>query len=424
MRLILIFLSLIGGAALAATDHGGADWTPANGTIVSGTHTNIGTFTVPSGCTIYVAAWNGSSGGRLRVFAQNILVAGAIRADGRGYRGGSGGRGSDGAAGAGGDVSASTAGSAGEGTYGGAGGASRPGRNFGSTDPNWELHQYWHGENGYAGSRGGYAGSAANGDTTLGEEIYIGGGGGGGSGGTGGGGYGGNFNVGGGGGGGGGAGNPGGGSVLLCAKYTCRISGSINAGGLAGTTGNGATSAKRTYRYDPGIGGAGGSRDVSGSSAGAAGGVGLKADCSSDSSIAGGTGGAGNAGAGGGILIKGRTVNLAGASIATLGGGSATANGGTIKIFYADTYAAGSYSAGRSVVQPFVSSDGIDIGLRLYDGSTTNVIAAEPSAGLSSPLRIAKNGTVYGIMLVETNHASATPFHIQTSDGVRALRRF
>jgi hypothetical protein len=40
--------------ALGGGDHGGADWTPANGSTIAGVHTNIGTFTIPAGYTVYV----------------------------------------------------------------------------------------------------------------------------------------------------------------------------------------------------------------------------------------------------------------------------------------------------------------------------------------------------------------------------------
>lgn len=41
---------------LGGGDHGGADWTPANGAVIAGVHTNIGTFTIPAGYTVYVKA--------------------------------------------------------------------------------------------------------------------------------------------------------------------------------------------------------------------------------------------------------------------------------------------------------------------------------------------------------------------------------
>ncbi len=426
MRTLAIIFSLIlGTQALALTDHGGADWVLTANETVSGTHTNVGSFIIPAGVTAYVAAWNGADGGSLSVFAQHIDIAGLLRADGRGYSGGNGGTGGHGAAGAGGDTPASIAGGTGIGPWGGAGGPSRPGCNYGSADPDYGYHRYWCGQSGYAGTRGGYAASASNGDSTTNELIFCGSGGGGGSGGTGGGGYGNNKNVGGGGGGGGGAGNPGGGAVLLSALRTCRISGSINANGLAAGRGNGTTPAKPTYRYGPGWGGIGGSSSAAGSSAGAGGGWGILADgVTPDPSIVGGAGGSGAAGAGGGILIKGRTVNLSGSSLANLGGGSATVNGGTLKIFYAENYTAGTYASGRVLVQTYESSADIDIGLRLFDGQQNIAIAAEPSGSLTSPLRIAKNGMVYGLPLVETNSASAAPFFIQMPDSIRALKRY
>ena len=73
---------------LTGYDHGGADWTPANGTEISGVHTNIGTFSIPAGTTVYSKAYNGSNDGSIEIQATNIIINGTLNADGRGYRGG------------------------------------------------------------------------------------------------------------------------------------------------------------------------------------------------------------------------------------------------------------------------------------------------------------------------------------------------
>jgi hypothetical protein len=65
-----------------------------------------------------------------------------------------------------------------------------------------------------------------------------------------------------------------------------------------------------------------------------------------------------------------------------------------------------------------------DIGLRIYDGATTTSIAAEPLGALTSPLRIFKNGNIYGIVLVSTTDAMASKIRIMTSSGVKALRKY
>jgi uncharacterized repeat protein (TIGR03803 family) len=64
----------------------------------------------------------------------------------------------------------------------------------------------------------------------------------------------------------------------------------------------------------------------------------------------------------------------------------------------------------------------LDIGLRVYDGMATNKIAAE-SGTPTSPFRINKNGTNYGILLVDTNSPNASKVRIQTSSGVKAWQK-
>ncbi len=65
----------------------------------------------------------------------------------------------------------------------------------------------------------------------------------------------------------------------------------------------------------------------------------------------------------------------------------------------------------------------VDIGLRIYDGTTTVPIGCEQGTA-TSRLRIAEGGVVYGIGLVDTTHPSATRIRIKVPEGVRALRKF
>ena len=65
-----------------------------------------------------------------------------------------------------------------------------------------------------------------------------------------------------------------------------------------------------------------------------------------------------------------------------------------------------------------------DIGLRVYNGTQIVAIAAEPAGTLTSPLRIAKNGAIYGIVLVEPGDANDSGVRIQTSSGIKALRKY
>jgi hypothetical protein len=64
-----------------------------------------------------------------------------------------------------------------------------------------------------------------------------------------------------------------------------------------------------------------------------------------------------------------------------------------------------------------------DIGLRVYNGSEAVTIPVEPLGTLTSPLRIAKDGNTYGVAVVSTTHSDATSTRVQTSSGVKALRK-
>ena len=64
----------------------------------------------------------------------------------------------------------------------------------------------------------------------------------------------------------------------------------------------------------------------------------------------------------------------------------------------------------------------VDIGLRAFDGGIIR-IACEPAGTLTSPMRIHKNGTTYGILLVNVDSPDASRLRVQTSSGVKALQK-
>jgi hypothetical protein len=65
----------------------------------------------------------------------------------------------------------------------------------------------------------------------------------------------------------------------------------------------------------------------------------------------------------------------------------------------------------------------IDIGLRFWDGSTAVAIAAESANPPTSAIRIAKAGITYGLALVDITDPMASKIRVQTSSGVKALRK-
>lgn len=96
-------------------DHDGENWTPSNGISIGGTHTNIGSFLITSGYTVYV-----STGLILKIYADDIDIDGTLYGQGRGYAGAtSWANGS----GPGGGIKAADSEGAGGAGYGGAGGA-------------------------------------------------------------------------------------------------------------------------------------------------------------------------------------------------------------------------------------------------------------------------------------------------------------
>lgn len=64
-----------------------------------------------------------------------------------------------------------------------------------------------------------------------------------------------------------------------------------------------------------------------------------------------------------------------------------------------------------------------DIGLRVYNGSETVSISVEPLGTLTSPLRIAKDGNIYGIVLIDPGDPNDSGVRIQTGSGIKALRK-
>jgi len=96
---------------------------------------------------------------------------------------------------------------------------------------------------------------------------------------------------------------------------------------------------------------------------------------------------------------------------------------------YSVTLSTGGTTNGTAL--PYVQSvtlkcgePGQDIGLRAYDGTATIRIPVEPAGVLTSPLRIEKNGTIYGIALVDPADPRASKLRVQTKSGTKALARF
>lgn len=353
-------------------DHGNTPWLPASdcsGSEIAGIHTNISTFLISSGDTVYIKAFDGSSYGMLDIFANIISVSGTLTGTGRGFQGGANGVGGSSASGGAGGTPAcisvagstgnaspaGTAGSSGSGTYGGSAGGEGSGSllggvggltgacavsgGFGGTGGSG-------GSSGTTGGNGGYLTSAGNGDSSTDESAVKGSGGaggGGGAGGAGGGGGGPSNSVGaaggaGGSGGTGGSGGNGGAVIRLFATSTLSISGTISNDGVLGTSGAAGTSGSSSGGTGTGGGGgAGGSAGIDGSS-------GTNGGCTSlqcrggggGGGGGGGTGGAGGMGAGGGIVLKSPRLNgvTVTGSVYSRGGGSSTTNGGSCKILY------------------------------------------------------------------------------------------
>ena len=86
------------------------------------------------------------------------------------------------------------------------------------------------------------------------------------------------------------------------------------------------------------------------------------------------------------------------------------------------------FYSGRFAVYEFRALDSIpeppcnDIGLRTYNGTSVVKIDAEATSTVTSPLRIAKNGIVYGIKLVEPSDPTASSLKIMTASGIKSLK--
>jgi len=109
-------------ATITGSNYAGANLTPSNGDILQGTFTNVGTFDVAAGTTVYVAP-----GTPLSVTANTIHIDGVLDGDGAGYAGGANGQSGSPGSGPGGGQGgtygpAVHASGGGGGGYGGAGG--------------------------------------------------------------------------------------------------------------------------------------------------------------------------------------------------------------------------------------------------------------------------------------------------------------
>ena len=453
--------------AIGGGDHAGANWAPASGSYIAGTHTNIGTFSVAAGATVRVQPWNGSAYGNLTINADNITIGGTLTAQGAGYGGGGGGGGvgtsgpwpqtnpcpttckaySNGPGGAGtqgganGGVgykdcanfgtSVSGAGGSGAGPFAGSGAARVSTSNIGRA-------------NGNGGGRGGYAVAGGEGDGTVDESLRLGSGGGGGSGGAS------SYehdlsSI--GGSGGGGAGGSGGGAIKLIAQNNLTISGAVLTNGEGGGNGSSGSDGRNGQPYQcdlQGSGGAGGSAGANGSGSGAGGawgyfnaGAAAPGACFTDNkarncnqgdsaSRQGGAGGAGGNGAGGGLLLKANALSISG-TLVGLGSNNDTNNGGTVKFDYCSISGAipvGNF--GRAFRIPNGVSCFIDIGLRYKAANKIVAIAALPPP-MTSAFKVSRPNklgvmTSYGVALVPVNDAKASGVRIQTPSGVRALR--
>jgi len=313
------------------TDYNCSDVTLSNGQVLMGRHKRINKLIIPAGATVRVTPYDGTKGGSLEICANSIEIAGALSADGAGYKGGCGGKGASPCSAAG------TAGLAGDGPYGGSGGAGGA-----SCDR-------CNGGAGLNGGMGGYAAPGINGDTSTDESLLMGSGGGGGGGG--GASYGPNctsYGV--SSGGGGRSGCAGGGYIKLYGKKsieilssTSGISASAFPWGGKGGDGQALNPTQNCTTPCP-PGGAGG--DPYAGDVGIAGG---KGGPIAQNIGGGGAGGKCGGGAGGGILLKAPSI-INNGIIISLGltpESGTQVNGGTIKIFYRGTPPGGTKIGGR-----------------------------------------------------------------------------
>ena len=349
-------------------DYHGADITLSNGDVIGGVLTGIGRFTIPAGATGYVKGYTGTGSpyGVVEIHALHVYIYGVLDATGSGGGGGGGGGGyqhaknGTGYGGGGNGIDFEDT-PAGHGGWGGEGGGSFYGAGGQSQYEDFGLK----------GLPGGYMTAGGQGDSSIGEEVYIGSGGGGGGGGGGVG----SFPT---GGGGGGGGNSGGCIKIYSSTIHAGINGAILSnnmftgdGGRGGGTAGGGGGGGGAYPSAGGVSGGGGGTNGTntGTSNGGNGaqfsdisrGWGGPHDQNGVGGPSGGSygkgGGGGGSGSGGGILIRASRylpqitvmpkVYLSG-TINNVGGLGVT-NGGTAKI---RTY--GSHS---SIVAPITGRD-------------------------------------------------------------------
>jgi len=366
IAVFLAFPMMASAQAWTATgggDHGGQNWTPANGTAIAGLHTNINVFSVAAGTTVVVQPWNDTTFGSVEIQAEVITIDGTLSANGAGFGGGAGGSNDSCCS------SGQTGATAGTGGNGGNGG-----------NNNWGCGGLCCGGGGGGGAPNGAAGSATGGGAGGSAGTAAGGGNGGTGGGAAAGGAGGTGPGGGGGGAGGNAaaGGAGGGGGSGGAENTGNTGG--NGGGQFGGAGSACVSANSTsnggnggyaagaangdnsvdHAVNIGSGGGGGGSTTNGSYGGGGGGGGagggriiLKAYVSLTVSASGniqsqGSGGGqfggptfqsnfGGGGAGGGIILDCCTVIVVAGTINNQGRNANTlssTNGGTVKFFY------------------------------------------------------------------------------------------
>lgn len=336
---LLLLPSAMMGAEFPPADHAGADLMLTDGDVIWGTHTNLGTFTVPAGSKVTVKYYDGTNTstqvntetGTLSVSADHILIDGELSAEGAGYSGGGGGGGGGSygfAAGEGGlgRYERNLWGNLLRGSEGGSslngcglgcgpnstfsGGLSMSGDGFDYGSFSSPFNEWWKSCGGYmSGNRMG-----TNADNTTDDSIIMGSGGAGGPGGSGG-----MSSMGLVAGIGGAGGGSGGGAIALEARLTLRVgaNGIVSANGVMALPMN-------EDPPDVGLQGRNG-RDA--------------APYDPDNQI-GVTNWypSGGAGAGGGILLKCDSLHgfvfEPGATISNLGGSDMVQNGGTLKIFY------------------------------------------------------------------------------------------
>ena len=76
------------------------------------------------------------------------------------------------------------------------------------------------------------------------------------------------------------------------------------------------------------------------------------------------------------------------------------------------------------IVNVSAVSAAVDCGFHFKDSSAIVKASCEPAGTLTSPLRIRKNNTTYGIELVDLANASATKMRIKTAQGVKAVKKY